>query len=50
MKNIAQDRTAQMELVTKWKSMGTPTIVVDDKHVIVGFQKGKLSEALGLAS
>ncbi len=32
----------------KWRSMGTPTIVIDDKKVIVGFQKSQLKEALGL--
>lgn len=37
------------ELTGKWRSMGTPTIVVDDDKVIVGFNKGQLDEALGLS-
>lgn len=46
-KDISQDKEALKDLTEKYKSRGTPTIVIDDT-VLVGFQKEKIEQALGL--
>ncbi|MBI4613117.1 MAG: hypothetical protein HY720_05855 [Planctomycetes bacterium] len=47
-RNIQEDSQARNDLVSKYRSTGTPTIVVGEKTVIIGFNKQKLNEALGL--
>tara|TARA_Y100000310_G_C20531500_1_gene738692 strand:+ start:593 stop:826 length:234 start_codon:yes stop_codon:yes gene_type:complete len=46
--NVADDEAAQKEMVEKSGQMGVPVIIIDDKEPIVGFDEGKLKEALGL--
>jgi glutaredoxin len=47
VKDISQDVEAYKELVTKYRSMGTPTTIIGDQ-VIIGFGRQKLEKALGL--
>tara|TARA_Y100000310_G_C20037483_1_gene514638 strand:- start:115 stop:351 length:237 start_codon:yes stop_codon:yes gene_type:complete len=46
--NVADDEAAQKEMVEKSGQMGVPVTIIDDKEPIVGFDEGKLKEALGL--
>ena len=46
-KNVAEDPQAMDELVTKTGRMAVPVITVDGQ-VIVGFDRGRLTRALGL--
>ena len=45
--NVAEDQEKGKEMVVKSGQMGVPVIVIDEQ-VIVGFDKPKLAEALGL--
>ena len=45
-KNVSKDPQARNELIEK-KQMGVPVIMVDEE-MIVGFDKNKLDNALGL--
>lgn len=43
------ERKAKKAELKQWNPNGSyPTVVIDDEHVIVGFNKDKLREALGL--
>ena len=46
-KDVATDLKAQRAMIEKTGQMGVPVIEVDDK-IIIGFDKGKLTELLGL--
>ncbi len=45
--NVATDTTKRQEMVEKSGQMGVPVIVIDDKDLIIGFNKKALSELLG---
>lgn len=47
-KDVMQDTSALDELKQKTGAMSVPTVVVDDKDIVVGFDRGKLSRLLGL--
>jgi glutaredoxin-like protein NrdH len=43
------ERAAKKAELKQWNPNGSyPTVVVDDEHVVVGFNKDKLREVLGL--
>ena len=44
--NVAQDREKAKEMITKSGQMGVPVIIIDDKDIVVGFNKVKLDELL----
>ncbi|MEM2915985.1 MAG: glutaredoxin domain-containing protein [Candidatus Woesearchaeota archaeon] len=46
--NVAEDKDAANEMVEKSGQMGVPVIILDDKIVIVGFDREKLKKALKL--
>lgn len=46
--NVAEDKDAADEMVEKSGQMGVPVIIIDDKTVIVGFDRAALKKALGL--
>jgi len=43
---VAKDREAAREMVEKSKQMAVPTIIIDDKDIVVGFNQAKLDELL----
>lgn len=50
--DVGSDQEKAKEMIEKSGQMGVPVIVVgegDDEQLIVGFDQGRLSEALGLA-
>ncbi|MBI4236762.1 MAG: thioredoxin family protein [Chloroflexi bacterium] len=47
-KDVVADRENMRELVTKYRVMKVPTIVVDG-NLVVGFQQAKLKELLGVS-
>jgi glutaredoxin 3 len=46
--NVSADVAKRKEMVDKSGQMGVPVIVVDDKEVVVGFDRDRLAELLGL--
>jgi glutaredoxin len=46
--NVATDIARRSEMVEKSGQLGVPVIVVDDKDVIVGFDRERLVSLLGL--
>ncbi len=46
-KNVAEDAEARKEMIEKSGQMGVPVILIDE-NVIVGFNKSKIDELLGL--
>lgn len=44
--NVAEDETARDEMVKKSGQLGVPVIDINGKDILVGFDKGKLSELL----
>ncbi len=46
--NVAEDLTKRQEMIEKSGQMGVPVIFVDNE-MVVGFDKGRLSELLGIA-
>lgn len=45
--NVAEDTQAAMEMIEKSGQMGVPVLEIDD-HIIVGFDKKAIDQALGL--
>ncbi|OIP23476.1 NrdH-redoxin [bacterium CG_4_10_14_0_2_um_filter_33_32] len=45
--DVSSDKKAAMEMVDKSKQMGVPQIWIDDE-VVVGFDKEKINQLLGL--
>lgn len=43
---MAQDREKAKEMIAKSSQMGVPVIIIDDKDIVVGFNKVKLDELL----
>lgn len=48
--NVGLDISRRKEMVEKSGQMGVPVIIVDDKEVIVGFDKQKLANLLGVVA
>ncbi|MEM4240009.1 MAG: Uxx-star family glutaredoxin-like (seleno)protein [Candidatus Woesearchaeota archaeon] len=46
--NVAENPGAAKEMVEKSGQMGVPVIIIDEKEVIIGFDRGALKKALGL--
>ena len=46
--NVGTDTTKRAEMINKSGQMGVPVIVIDDKDVIIGFDKKTLTRLLGL--
>ncbi len=46
--DVSQDREALDEMVEKSGQMGVPVIIIDDKIVIVGFDRAELERALDI--
>lgn len=46
--DVSKDKEALDEMVRRSGQMGVPVIVIDDKTVIVGFDREKLKKALKL--
>jgi len=46
--NVAENHEAAEEMVEKSRQRGVPVIVIDDKIVVVGFDRPALQKALGL--
>ena len=47
--DVAADTTKRAEMIEKSGQMGVPVIVIDDE-VVVGFDKMRLSELLGITA
>jgi len=47
--NVAEDAEKRQEMMEKTGQMGVPVIVIENE-IMVGFDKSKLSELLGIAS
>ena len=47
--NVGSDIQKRKEMVEKSGQMGVPVIVIDDKEVIVGFDKQKVATTLGVS-
>ncbi|NQV88208.1 MAG: glutathione S-transferase N-terminal domain-containing protein [Parcubacteria group bacterium] len=45
--DVASDSAKRQEMIDKSGQMGVPVILIDDE-IIVGFDKGKLSQLLGV--
>ena len=44
-----EEKAAKRAELKRWNPNGSyPTVVVDDEHVVVGFNKDKMREVLGL--
>ena len=46
--NVGTDTAKRKEMVEKSGQMGVPVIVIDDKDIVVGFDKNTLTKLLGL--
>jgi len=44
--DVAADREAAKEMIEKSKQMAVPVIIVDEKDIVVGFNRAKLDELL----
>ena len=44
--DVSKDKKAQEEMIEKSGQMGVPVIIIDNKEVIVGFDKEALKKAL----
>ena len=45
--NVAEDEKAKEEMITKSGQMGVPVVEIDGE-IIVGFDRGKISQLLGI--
>ena len=48
--NVGTDTAKRKEMVEKSGQMGVPVIVIDDKDIVVGFDKKKISELFRITS
>ncbi len=46
--NVGMDVSKREEMIDKSGQMGVPVIVIDDKDVIVGFDRERLASLLGI--
>ncbi|MDO8569788.1 MAG: glutaredoxin domain-containing protein [bacterium] len=47
--NVGADTVKRAEMMEKSGQMGVPVIVIDDKDIVVGFDKNTLTKLLGLS-
>jgi len=47
--NVGTDLEKRKEMMEKSGQMGVPVIVLDDKEVIIGFDKQRVADALGVS-
>lgn len=45
VKNVMTDIEAREEMMTRYQSMSTPTLVIDDK-IVIGFDRDKIEKLL----
>jgi len=48
--NVGADTDKRAEMVEKSGQMGVPVIIIDDKDIVVGFDKKTLSSLLGISN
>ncbi|WP_075981094.1 glutaredoxin domain-containing protein [Bacillus massilinigeriensis] len=48
VKDIKKDKEARNELIHKYHSFSTPTFVINDDVIIIGFDQEKIKEALNI--
>jgi len=48
--NVGIDTVKRTEMIEKSGQMGVPVIVIDDKDIVVGFDKKKISELFRITS
>jgi len=48
--NVGTDTTKRTEMISKSGQMGVPVIVIDDKDIVVGFDKNTLTKLLGISA
>lgn len=46
--NVAEDAGKRKEMIEKTGQMGVPVIIIDGDQTLVGFDKDRLSQALGI--
>ncbi|OHA91438.1 MAG: hypothetical protein A2665_01725 [Candidatus Zambryskibacteria bacterium RIFCSPHIGHO2_01_FULL_46_30] len=47
--NVGTDTTKRQEMVEKSGQMGVPVIVIDNKDIVVGFDRGTLAKLLDIS-
>ena len=48
--NVSTDTTKRREMIDKSGQMGVPVIVIDNKDVVIGFDRNTLTKLLGIPS
>jgi glutaredoxin 3 len=48
--DVAVDTAKRTEAIEKSGQMGVPVIIIDDKDVIIGFDRDRLSSILGISA
>ena len=48
--NVGTDMTKRKEMMEKSGQLGVPVIIIDDNDIIIGFDKNKLSNLLGVSA
>lgn len=48
LKDIKKDESARNELINKYNSYSTPTIIIDNEKTIIGFEIEELKKALNI--
>ncbi|KKQ82791.1 MAG: Glutaredoxin-like protein, YruB-family [Parcubacteria group bacterium GW2011_GWB1_38_8] len=48
--NVGSDTAKRAEMINKSGQMGVPVIVIDDKDIVVGFDKKSLTNLLGITA
>ena len=46
--NVGTDTTKRREMIDKSGQMGVPVIVIDDKDLVIGFDRNALTKLLGI--
>lgn len=47
--NVGADTAKRAEMIAKTGQMGVPVIVIDDKDIVIGFDKDNLAKLLGVS-
>jgi len=48
--NVGKDQAKLIEMRDRSGQMGVPVIVVDDKDIVIGFDKDRLVELIGISA
>jgi len=48
--NVGTDMAKRKEMMEKSGQLGVPVIIIDDNDMIIGFDKNKLSDLLGVSA